>query len=82
MREPVSVGVLSSHENLTINQVSIYIHMNVCFYGSLNYAGMDNCYKVNCTCFQVMLAKNMDVHRGLVNGARGVVKGFEAVSRG
>ncbi|XP_046329293.2 ATP-dependent DNA helicase PIF1-like [Haliotis rufescens] len=31
---------------------------------------------------QVMLAKNMDVQRGLVNGARGVITGFENTSDG
>ena len=31
---------------------------------------------------QVMLAKNLDVHKGLVNGARGVVTGFESGMQG
>eukprot|EP00057_Strongylocentrotus_purpuratus_P026327 XP_011680801.1 PREDICTED: ATP-dependent DNA helicase PIF1 [Strongylocentrotus purpuratus] len=31
---------------------------------------------------QVMLAKNLDVHKGLVNGARGVVTGFESGMKG
>ncbi|XP_069128718.1 ATP-dependent DNA helicase PIF1-like [Argopecten irradians] len=31
---------------------------------------------------QVMLAKNLEVHRGLVNGARGLITGFEKGSEG
>eukprot|EP00731_Ephydatia_muelleri_P018036 Em0011g76a len=31
---------------------------------------------------QVMLTKNMDVERGLVNGARGVIKGFDSKGKG
>ena len=31
---------------------------------------------------QVMLAKNLDVEKGLVNGARGVVTGFEKDMKG
>lgn len=31
---------------------------------------------------QVMLAKNIDVSKGLVNGARGVVTKFDSTSRG
>ena len=31
---------------------------------------------------QVMLAKNLGVHRGLVNGSRGVVVGFEPGTKG
>lgn len=31
---------------------------------------------------QVMLAKNLDVPQGLVNGARGVVVGFESEQKG
>ncbi len=33
-------------------------------------------------CFQVILAKNLDVSKGLVNGARGVVTGFESNMQG
>ena len=32
--------------------------------------------------FQVMLAKNIDVPRGLVNGARGVVKKLDTSGKG
>ena len=31
---------------------------------------------------QVMLAKNIDVSKALVNGARGVVQKFDSTSRG
>ena len=29
-----------------------------------------------------MLTKNMDVEKGLVNGARGVIKGFDSKGKG
>ena len=41
---------------------------------------MINDYHASVT--QVMLAKNLGVHRGLVNGSRGVVVGFEPGTKG
>ena len=32
--------------------------------------------------YQVMLAKNLNVLRGLVNGAHGIIKGFDLGSAG
>ena len=32
--------------------------------------------------YQVMLAKNLNVLKGLVNGARGIIKGFDEGSAG